>query len=160
METKVYHTQTREINKGRKEYILRSQSKKFISGIKKQIRIKQDFFSEKQTKQEPDGLIHLKSQNQNTTFLEFCQKVQLGVPTVAQQVKNLISIYKDAGLIPGFVQWVKDLALCKLWHRSQIQLVSSVAVAVAYASSCSSDLSPSLGTSICRRCSPKKKKIK
>ena len=37
-------------------------------------------------------------------------------------------------------------------------LRSGVAVAVGYASSCSSGLNPSLGTSICRRCGLKKKK--
>ena len=40
-----------------------------------------------------------------------------GFPVVAQQVKNLTSIYKDAGLIPGLLQWVKDLALPWLWCR-------------------------------------------
>ena len=35
-----------------------------------------------------------------------------------------------------------------------------VAVAVVYASSCSSDLIPRLGTSICRRGSPEKQKKK
>ena len=37
-------------------------------------------------------------------------------------------------------------------------LRGSVAVAVAQAGSCSSDLTPSLGTFIYRRCSPKKQK--
>ena len=34
-----------------------------------------------------------------------------GVPVVAQQVKNLSSIRKDVGLIPGLAQWIKDPVL-------------------------------------------------
>ena len=61
-----------------------------------------------------------------------------GVLTVAQRVKNPTSIHKGAGLIPGLTQ-----VLLLLWHRpaaaARIRPVS-------------------LGTSICCRCSPKKKK--
>ena len=32
----------------------------------------------------------------------------MGVSVVAQQVKNLTSIHKDAGSIPGLTQWIKD----------------------------------------------------
>ena len=35
----------------------------------------------------------------------------LRVPTVAQQVMNLTSIYGDEGLIPGLIPWVKEPVL-------------------------------------------------
>ena len=47
-----------------------------------------------------------------------------------------------------------------LWCRSQIWLGSCVAVAVVSVGSCSSDSIPSLGTSICGKCGPKKQKKK
>ena len=47
---------------------------------------------------------------------------------------------------------------CDLWCMLQLCLRSGVAVAVVQAGSCSSDLTPSLGTSKCCRCDPKKAK--
>ena len=51
---------------------------------------------------------------------------------------------------------------CELWCRLQIRLeyCLAVAVAVAEAGSCSSDSTPSLGTSICCKYGPKNQKKK
>ena len=39
------------------------------------------------------------------------KKLTLGVPIVAQQVKNPTSVHEDVGWIPGFTQLVKDPVL-------------------------------------------------
>ena len=74
---------------------------------------------------------------------------------MAQQVKNPAGVYEDAGVIPGLAQWVQG---SELWCWLPTQLGSGVAVAVTLAGGCSSDSTPSLGTSICHRCGPKKRK--
>ena len=68
-------------------------------------------------------------------------------------VTNPASIHEDAGSLSGLRIWH-----CReLWCRSQTQLGPGIAVAVVKVGSYSSNLTPSLGTSICHRCGLKKK---
>ena len=60
---------------------------------------------------------------------------------VAQWLMNPTSIHEDVDLIPGLSQWGGG--------------ESGLASALVWASSCSSDLTPTLGISICYGCSPK-----
>ena len=61
-------------------------------------------------------------------------------------------IHEDVGLISGLKSWSGR----ELWCRLQTWLGSRVAVALVKAGTYSSDSTPSLGTSICHRCGPKK----
>ena len=72
----------------------------------------------------------------------FKKRWSMGVPTVAQQVKNPTSIQEDVGSI------LASLSGLRIWNRSQMQLGSHAAVAVVKAGKCSSDLTPSPRTSI------------
>ena len=76
---------------------------------------------------------------------------------MAQQVINPTSIHKDMGSIPDLLSVLRIPCCCKVWHRSWMQPGSHVAVAVAEAGSCSSDLNPTNGAALNR---PKKKKKK
>ena len=72
----------------------------------------------------------------------------------SQQLRTHHSVHED---VPTSLSGLRLWPCCKVWCRLRIWL-GSVAVAVALAGSCSSDLPPSLGTSICQGCSHKKKK--
>ena len=51
-------------------------------------------------------------------------------------VTNSTSIYKDAGLIPGLAQWVKDPVWLWLWHRlATVALIWSLTWELPYAAS-------------------------
>ena len=84
----------------------------------------------------------------------------LGVAVMAQRKRTrLVSMgmqVQSLASLSGLRIW----CCCELLCRSQMQLGSVIAMAVATAGSCSVDLTPSLGTSICCRCGPKKKKKK
>ena len=102
----------------------------------------------------------------------------LNVPTKRYRVVNQIFKKRSLQGVPIMVQqkqirlgtmrlWIQSLALLgglriwrchELWYRTQMQLGSGIAVSLAQAGSNCSDQTPSLGTSICYGCSPKKKK--
>ena len=88
----------------------------------------------------------------------YCIKVTQGVPVLAQGKRIRL------GTMRFRVQSLVSLSGLRIrcchepWCRSQTWLGSVVAVALAWASGYSSDLTPSLGTSICRGCGPKKTK--
>ena len=84
-----------------------------------------------------------------------------GVPIVVQQKRIRLGTMRlqqipSLASLGGWRIWCCH----ELWCRSQMQLGSGVAVAVVQAGSNNSTETPSLGTSICRGCSPKKKKDK
>ena len=45
-----------------------------------------------------------------------------GVPMWLGRLKTGHCLSEDVSLNPGLAPWVKDLALLKLWHRSQMWL--------------------------------------
>ena len=74
-------------------------------------------------------------------FIQRITTTQQALPsTTLCVVMSPVSIHEDAASIPDLLHWFR---IRELWCRSQTQLGSCVAVAVA--GSCSSDLTTSLG---------------
>ena len=55
----------------------------------------------------------------------------MGIPIVAQQVKNPTSIHDDVGLIPGLTQYFKGSPVVMSCGVDTIRISSGIAVAVA-----------------------------
>ena len=80
-----------------------------------------------------------------------------GVPIVAQRKPVWLGTVRLRVPSLASLSGLRILRGRALWCRSQTRLGSRVALAVVQAGSCSSDATPSLGTSMCRRCGPEKK---
>ena len=80
----------------------------------------------------------------------------LGVPVVVQWKQIRLGTMKMRVQSLASLGGLGTQCCRELWCRSQTWLRSGVAVAVVQASSYSSDLTPGLRTSTCRRCGPKK----
>ena len=79
-----------------------------------------------------------------------------GVPTGAQQKRTQLVAMRMQVLSLAPLSGLRIWYCHELWCRLQIRLGSHISVAVVQASSCSSNSTPSLGTSICRQRSSKK----
>ena len=79
---------------------------------------------------------------------------------MVQQKRNLLGTMRMRVQSLASLSGLRTWCCRELWYRSKTRLGSGIAVAVVWASSYSSDSTPSLGTSICCRCNPKKKEKK
>ena len=61
-------------------------------------------------------------ESEKYTKLVIIIKKEAGISLVPQLVKDLELSFGGSGSIHGLVQWVKDLVLPPLWHRSQLWL--------------------------------------
>ena len=86
------------------------------------------------------------------------EKGKRGVLVVAQRSWTQLASLRRQMWSPASLSGLRIRHCYELWCRLQMRLGSCVAVAmaVAKAGSCSSNWTPSLGTSICHRCSHKK----
>ena len=78
--------------------------------------------------------------------------LRTGVSDVAQWLVNPASIHEDAGLILASLSGLRIQRCHELWYRLKMWLWGRPTAAVPIGRT------PSLGTSMCRRCSPKRQK--
>ena len=82
----------------------------------------------------------------------------LGVPVVAQRKQIWLAFMRTQIWSLASFSGLKIQHCCELWRRLQARLGSCVSVAVVWVGGYSSDWTPSLGTSTCHGCGPKKDK--
>ena len=112
---------------------------------------------------------NLKSTNREVTHSKerifnkinnFLSETMEGVPLLAQRKRIWLGSMRTQVRSLALLSGLRIRHCHEFWCRAQIQLGSGVGVAVMRARGYSSDLTPSLGTSICHRCGTKKKKKK
>uniref|UniRef100_A0A8D1M9K0 Lipid-binding serum glycoprotein C-terminal domain-containing protein n=1 Tax=Sus scrofa TaxID=9823 RepID=A0A8D1M9K0_PIG len=104
------------------------------------------------------GNVQITMASSNVGFIDM-EKVQILMDTVFERplLDHLNALLGLGIALPHVVNLhyiSPEIFVYETWLRS------GVAVALVYASSCSSDSTPSLGTSICHKCGPKKTKKK
>ena len=80
-------------------------------------------------------------------FRETTNNISLGVPVAMQRKQIRLGTMRLRVRSLASLSGLRIQHSCELWYRLQMQLRSCVAVAVVWASSYSSDLTPSLGNS-------------
>ena len=108
------------------------------------------------------SLAETKFQQADKRFFMFQQiifkRVNRRVPIVAQRKRIRLGTMRLQVPSWALLSGLRIQGCRELWRRLQTQLGSCVAVAVVQASSCNSAQTPSVGTSICHGCGPKKTK--
>ena len=99
---------------------------------------------------------YFKDEELKIILLGKCIMKLCGVPVVEQQKWIQLGTTRLRVQSLASLSGLRIRCCCELWCRSQMWPGSCIAVAVA--GSCSSDLTPSLGISICCKCGPKKQK--
>ena len=101
----------------------------------------------------------------STTMFKFpivmaASSLALGVPVVVQRKRIWLGMMRLWVLSMASISGLRIPSCPELWRRLQTRGSDPALLWLVYASSCSSDLIPSLGISECHRCGPKKRQKK